>query len=165
MFIASLLHGIKPSALFFLFLGPGLSSEASENKPAYSLVSLMTPSHVEDSLDGLTWSLNSVQSLSCVRLFVTPWTAARQASLSITNSRSLLKLKSTESLMPSNHLIVCHPLLLLPSSFSASDPSIISPPTRCKNSLLPGCQCRRFQGGHGRKSTCLAVSSQACFGF
>ena len=48
---------------------------------------------------------------------VTPWTAARQASLSITNSRSLLKLMSIESLMPSNHLILCHPLLLLPSIF------------------------------------------------
>ena len=59
----------------------------------------------------------SVQSLSCVCLFVTPWTTARQASLSITNSRSLLKLKSIESVMPSNHLILCHPLLLLPSIF------------------------------------------------
>ena len=59
----------------------------------------------------------SVQSLSCVRLFVTPWTAARQASLSITNSRSLLKLMSIESVMPSNHLILCRPLLLLPSVF------------------------------------------------
>ena len=58
---------------------------------------------------------SSVQSLSCVRLFATPWTAARQASLSITNSRSLLKLMSIESMMPSNHLILCHPLLLLPS--------------------------------------------------
>ena len=57
----------------------------------------------------------SVQSLSCVRLFVTPWTAARQASLSITNSQSLLKLMSIESVMPSNHLILCHPLLLLSS--------------------------------------------------
>ena len=56
-----------------------------------------------------------VQSLSCVRLFVTPWTAACQASLSITNSRSLLKLMSIESVMPSNHLILCCPLLLLPS--------------------------------------------------
>ena len=55
--------------------------------------------------------------LSHVRLFVTPWTAAHQASLSITNSRSLLKLMSTESVMPSNHLILCHPLLLLPSIF------------------------------------------------
>ena len=60
---------------------------------------------------------SSVQSLSCVWLFVTPWTAARQASLSITNSRSLPKLMSIESVMPSNHLILCHPLLLLPSIF------------------------------------------------
>ena len=60
---------------------------------------------------------SSVQSLSCVRLFATPWTAARQASLSITNSRSLPKLMSIESVMPSNHLILCRPLLLLPSIF------------------------------------------------
>ena len=58
---------------------------------------------------------SSVQSLSRVWLFATPWTAARQASLSITNSQSLLKLMSLESVMPSNHLILCHPLLLLPS--------------------------------------------------
>ena len=58
-----------------------------------------------------------VQLLSHVRLFATPWTAARQASLSITNSQSLLKLMSIESVMPSNHLILCHPLLLLPSIF------------------------------------------------
>ena len=56
----------------------------------------------------------SVQSLSRVRLFVTPWTEAHQAFLSITNSRSLLKLMSIESVMPSNHLILCCPLLLLP---------------------------------------------------
>ena len=55
--------------------------------------------------------------LSCVRLFATPWTAARQASLSITNSRSLLKLMSIKLVMPSNHLILYHPLLLLPSIF------------------------------------------------
>ena len=55
--------------------------------------------------------------LSCVQLFATPWTAAHQASLSITNSWSLLKLISIESVMPSNHLILCHPLLLLPSIF------------------------------------------------
>ena len=60
---------------------------------------------------------NSVQSLSCVRLFVTPWTAARQASPSITNSQSLLKLMSIESVMLSNHLILCRPLLP-PSNFS-----------------------------------------------
>ena len=61
---------------------------------------------------------SSVQLLSCVWLFATPWTAAHQASLSITNSRSLLKLMSIESVMPSNHHILCHPLLLLlPSIF------------------------------------------------
>ena len=60
---------------------------------------------------------SSVQSLSRVWLFATPWTAARQASLSITNSQSLLKLISVESVMPSNHLILCRPLLLLPSIF------------------------------------------------
>ena len=59
----------------------------------------------------------SVQSLSHVWLFATPWTAAHQASLSIGNSWSLLKLMSIESVMPSNHLILCHPLLLLPSIF------------------------------------------------
>ena len=62
-------------------------------------------------------ALSSVQSLSHVRLFATPWTAARQASLSITNSQSLLKLMSIKSVMPSNHLILYHPLLLLPLIF------------------------------------------------
>ena len=60
---------------------------------------------------------SSVQSLSRVWLFVTPWTAAHQASLSITNSRSLLKFISVALMMPSNHLILCHPLLLMPSIF------------------------------------------------
>ena len=64
-------------------------------------------------------SLSSVQSLSHVQLFVTPRTAACQASLFITNSWSLLKLMSIESVMPSNHLILCHPLLLQPSIFSS----------------------------------------------
>ena len=59
----------------------------------------------------------AVQSLSHVRLFATPWTAVCQASLSITNSWRLLKLLSIESVMPSNHLILCHPLLLLSSTF------------------------------------------------
>ena len=58
---------------------------------------------------------SSVQSLSRVRLFATPWIAARQASLSITNSRSSRRLTSIESAMPSSHLILCHPLLLPPS--------------------------------------------------
>ena len=62
---------------------------------------------------------SSVQSFSHIRLFVTPWTAAHQASLSTTNSQSLLKLMSIESVMTSNHLILCHPLLLLPSIFAS----------------------------------------------
>ena len=62
----------------------------------------------------LNLPISSVQSLSRVRLFGTPWTTARQASLSITNCWSLLKLTSIESVMPSSHLILCHPLLLLP---------------------------------------------------
>ena len=61
-----------------------------------------------------------IQLLSHVQLFVTPWTAAGQDSLSITNSQSLLKLLSIESVMPSNHLILCHPLLLPPSIFPSS---------------------------------------------
>ena len=65
-------------------------------------------------------SLSSVQSLSRVRLFATPWTAAHQASLSITNYQILLKLVSIESVMPSNHLIFCRPLLLPPSIFPSS---------------------------------------------
>ena len=62
-------------------------------------------------------AISSIQSLSRVQLFVTPWTAACQASLSITNFQSLLKLMSIESVMPSNHLILFHPLLLPPSIF------------------------------------------------
>ena len=63
------------------------------------------------------WAASSVQLLSCVRLFATTWTTAIQASLFITSSWSLPKLMSIESLMPSNHVILCHPLLLLPSIF------------------------------------------------
>ena len=65
----------------------------------------------------LSAEVASVQSLSCVRLFVTPWTSAHQASLSVTNSRSLLKLMSIALVVPSNHLILSCPLLLLPSIF------------------------------------------------
>ena len=68
-----------------------------------------------------TWQVSvqysSAQSLSCVWLFATPWAAARQASQSITNSRSLPKLMSVELVVPSNHLILCHPLLIWPSIF------------------------------------------------
>ena len=63
----------------------------------------------------MLFQFSSVRSLSCVWLFVTPWTAAHQASLSLTNYWSLLKLMSIESVIPSNHLILCHTLLLLPS--------------------------------------------------
>ena len=63
----------------------------------------------------ITYQFSSVQSLNHVRLFVTQWTAAHQASLSITNFQSFLKLMSIKSVMPSNHLILCRPLLLLPS--------------------------------------------------
>ena len=66
----------------------------------------------------INWPV-SVQLLSCVWLFATPWIAAYQASLSLTISRSLLKLRSFESVVPSNHLILCRPLLLLPSVFAS----------------------------------------------
>ena len=69
------------------------------------------------SLIPTSLTFSSVQSLSCVQLFATPWTTARQASLSITNSRSLLKLISMESVMLSNHVILGRPLLLPPSIF------------------------------------------------
>ena len=69
---------------------------------------------VHQNKSSLPFQFSSVQSLSRVRLFATPWTAARQASLSITNSRSSLRLTSIESVMPSSHLILCRPLLLLP---------------------------------------------------
>ena len=71
-------------------------------------------SNVKWSQPPLSLVLSSVQLLSHVRLFATPWITARQASLSITNSQSSLRLTSIESVMPSSHLILCHPLLLLP---------------------------------------------------
>ena len=73
------------------------------------------------SLEGRLWQpqFSSAQSLSHVRLFATPWTAAHQASLSITNSQSLLKLMFIELVMLSNHLILCCPFFLLPSVFSS----------------------------------------------
>ena len=74
----------------------------------------------ESKLDNYLVTLQSVQSLSHVQLFVTPWTAARQTSLSITNSWSLLKVMFIELVMPSNHLILCRPLLLLPSIFPST---------------------------------------------
>ena len=75
---------------------------------------------LENPMDRGAWrlqSISSVQSLSRVRFFATPWTAAHQASLSTTNSQSLLKFISIEAMMPSNHLVLCRPLFLLPSIF------------------------------------------------
>ena len=79
----------------------------------YGLTNLLVTLHQNQSV----FSFILVQCLIRVQLFATPWTLARQASLSITNSRSLLKLMSIELVMPSYHLIVCHPLLHLPSIF------------------------------------------------
>ena len=80
-------------------------------------VFLLKKSHRQRSLAGYVAQLSLVQLLSWFRLFVTPWTTARQASRSITNSRSLPRLMSIESMMPSNHLILYRPLLRLPSIF------------------------------------------------
>ena len=93
------IHQIKLRLLNLIF--KALLSFAQTNFPVWS--------------DLLTIHLSSVQSLSHVQLFATPWTVACQASLSITNSWSLLKLMSIKLVMPYNHLILCHPLLLLPS--------------------------------------------------
>ena len=76
-----------------------------------------SPFLIRDTFSPPWHQFSSVQSLSHAQLFVTPWTVARQASLSITNSWSLLKLWSIESVMPSNHLILCYPLLFPPSIF------------------------------------------------
>ena len=77
----------------------------------------MAPSYIEVRRYFNKGTLSLVQLLSSVQLFVTPWRAAHQASLSIINCQSLLKLMSIESVMPSNHLTLCHPLRLLPSTF------------------------------------------------
>ena len=89
-------------------------SQSQGEKQCIIAVSSMASRNTRARLPVLPW-LSSVQSLSCVQLFETPWTSAHQASLSITNSWSSPKLMSTESVMPSNHLILCCPLLLLPS--------------------------------------------------
>ena len=83
-------------------------------KTLYDTVSFLKLQGEDSSLMN---QFSSVQSFSHVRLFMTPWTAAHQASLSITSSQSLLRLMSIESVMPSNHLIFCRPLLLPPSIF------------------------------------------------
>ena len=91
-----------------------------KQKPFYRKLIMMKEQKVILQMKGQDKTpvqFSSVQLLSRVELFATPWTAARQASLSVTNSRGLLTLTSVESVMPSNHLILCHPLLPLPSIF------------------------------------------------
>ena len=120
--------------------------------PAAGLGALNVALHARDLLKEVTIiyststivsvQLSSGQSLSRVQLFATPWTVARQASLSITNSQSLHKLMSIESVMPSNHLILYHPLLLLPQSFPASgsfpsESALIRWPTYWSFSICP----------------------------
>ena len=95
--------GIQPSSV----LSPPLAGRFFSTSAAY------------ETLKRMFQEISSVQLLSHVRLFTTPWTVARQASLSISNSRNLFKLMSIVLVMPSNHVILCHPLLLLPSIFSS----------------------------------------------
>ena len=83
-----------------------------------SLLECNVPMEQSPETSGKHGWFSSIQSLSCVWLFATPWTAAWQVSLSITNSKTLLKLMTIELEMPSNHFILCCPLLLLPSIFS-----------------------------------------------
>ena len=121
---------------------------------------------------------SSVQLLSHVQLSATPWTAACQASLSITNSRSLLKLASIESVMPSNHLVLCCPLLLLPScsvqfsSVAQSCPTLCDPMNRSTPGLPVHHQLTEFtqthvhrvsdaiQPSHPRSSDAVSFSSK-----
>ena len=91
-------------------------AESSEGWPIVSFLSLNSSMSLASSEHG-GFRISSLQSLICVRLFATLWTAARQASLSITNSRSPPKPMYIELVMPSNHLILCCPLLLLPLIF------------------------------------------------
>ena len=109
----------KPLCLIFSlvqypsFLRQSSDLEEANFKPSFYLRNFLLISYAKVHV-------SSVQSLSHVWLFATPWTAARQASLSITNSWSLLKFMSIESVMPSKHLILCHPLLTHLQSFPAS---------------------------------------------
>ena len=103
-------------------------------------------------------SNSSVQLLSHVQLFVTPWTAARQASLSITNSWSLFKLMSIESVMPSNHFILSLPLLLLPSIFPSN--RVFSNESELQEDFKrPFC----WQWASVRKGTSHVVGKELCF--
>ena len=108
------LPGFTPSMVLVLNTG-SCSHQALQPYPSSHMP---VPCHT--GLLDHTRQFSSVQSLNRVWFFATPWTATHQASLSITNSWSSLKLMSIKLVMPSNHLILCHPLLLLPQSFPAS---------------------------------------------
>ena len=103
-----------------LALGPGLPHSSSPLSTSTRPTRRHVTQTLHPSINAAFWVLSSVQSLSRVQLFATPWTAACQASLSITSSQSLLKLMSTESVMPSNHLILSRSLLLCSQSFPAT---------------------------------------------
>ena len=103
-------HGILQAILEWVAMPSSRGSSQSRDRTT----SFMSPGFAGGFL---TTQFSSVQSFSHVRLSVTPWTAAHEASLSFTNSQSLFKLMSIKSVMPSNHLILCRPLLLLPSNF------------------------------------------------
>ena len=117
--IQSIFTALKILCAFYLVVPPSPIPSQIPNLFTISIVLPFPECHVVEIIQCIAFS-DSVQSLSCVWLFATPWTAARQASLSITNSWSLLKLRSIELVMPSNHLILCRPLLLLPSVFPSS---------------------------------------------
>ena len=113
----------------------------------------------------LTHETISWQTPQASAQFVTPWTAARQASLSITNSWSSLKLMSIESVMPSNHLILCHPLLLLPSIFPSmrvfSNESVLC--IRWPKHWNFSFSISPSQSVTAQKSNCLPSPGQLCF--
>ena len=102
--LTTLLASLLPFLVF-----PGSSPQESE-----LFLAPCQATYLLRTYDAFLLQFSSVQSLSCVWLFATPWTATHQASLSITISQSSLRLTSTEPVMPSSHLILCHPLLLLP---------------------------------------------------
>ena len=105
--------GIKPVSPTSPVLTGRFFTSEPPGKPRHLVYLVKFAKHLRD----IRKYFSSVQLLSHVQLFATPWTAARQASLSITNSQSLLKLMSIEPVVPSNHLILCCPLLLMPPIF------------------------------------------------
>ena len=108
----------KLNLIFHLSLSPPQKTKLDSLFGGFILDFSFSPPHVQSNF---AFYFSSVQLLSHVRVLATPWIAAHQASLSITNSWSSLRLTSIESVMPSSHLILCRPLLLLPQSLPASE--------------------------------------------